>query len=74
MYYLPSGIDLRLMEGEDFRRTELFKEGPTVQKRASEWLRGKEPTSLPNRVKYGSRATKYPLGPTCQHWADAGEP
>lgn len=38
--YMPTGIDLRLMEGEDFRRTELLKDGPAVEARAEEW-RGK---------------------------------
>ena len=37
---MPTGIDLRLMEGEDFRRTQLLKDGPTVEARAEEW-RGK---------------------------------
>ena len=38
--YLPTGIDLRLMEGEDFRRTQLLRDGPAVQELAEEW-RGK---------------------------------
>ena len=38
--YLEIGIDLRLMDAEDFHRTELLKDGPTVQGRAEEW-RGK---------------------------------
>jgi hypothetical protein len=35
--YLPTGIDVRLMEGEDFRRTQLLKDGPSVEARAEEW-------------------------------------
>ena len=35
--YLPTGIDLRLMDGEDFRRMELLRDGPAVEKRAEEW-------------------------------------
>lgn len=35
--YMPTGIDLRLMEGEDFRRTQLLKDGPAVETFAEEW-------------------------------------
>jgi hypothetical protein len=35
--YLATGIDLRLMEGEDFRRTQLLRDGPAVQELADEW-------------------------------------
>jgi hypothetical protein len=35
--YLPGGIDLRLMEGEEFRRTQLLRDGPAVQELAEEW-------------------------------------
>jgi hypothetical protein len=35
--YLPTGIDLRLMEGEEFRRTQLLRDGPAVQELAEEW-------------------------------------
>ena len=41
--YLPNGIDLPLMEGEDFRRTQLLTDEPAVQMKAEEWrstLRG----------------------------------
>ena len=38
--YMTTGIDLRLMEGEDFRRTQLLKDGPAVEAKAEEW-RGK---------------------------------
>jgi hypothetical protein len=31
------GIDLRLMEGEDFQRTQLLRDGPAAQQRAEEW-------------------------------------
>jgi hypothetical protein len=34
---MPTGIDLRLMEGEDFRRRELLRDGPAVEARAEEW-------------------------------------
>ena len=30
---MTTGIDLRLMEGEDFRRTQLLKDGPAVEVR-----------------------------------------
>jgi hypothetical protein len=35
--YLPTGIDLRLLEGEDFQRTQLIKDAPAVEVRADEW-------------------------------------
>jgi hypothetical protein len=35
--YLPTGIDLRLLERDDFRRTELCRDGPTLHARAAEW-------------------------------------
>ena len=35
--YMPSGLDLRLMLGDDFRRTGLHKDAPSVQARAEEW-------------------------------------
>lgn len=35
--YTPSGIDLRLMQGDDFRRTELLKDAPSVEARAAKW-------------------------------------
>jgi hypothetical protein len=41
--YLPTGIDLRLIQGEEFRRTQLLRDGPAVQELAEEWrskLRG----------------------------------
>ena len=37
--YMPTGIDVLLMEGEDFRRTELLKDGPAVEARAADWHR-----------------------------------
>ena len=36
--YLTTGIDLRLLEGNDFRRTELCGDGPSVNARAADWL------------------------------------
>jgi len=36
--YLPSGIDLRLMEGADFRRTVLVKDAAALPAQAEEWL------------------------------------
>ena len=35
--YLSIGVDLRLMEADDFRRTELIKQPEHVEARASEW-------------------------------------
>jgi hypothetical protein len=35
--YVPSGLDLRLMQSDDFRRTELLKDAPSVEARAAEW-------------------------------------
>jgi putative signal transducing protein len=36
---MPTGIDLRLMEVEDFRRTQLLRDGPAVEARSEEWRR-----------------------------------
>jgi hypothetical protein len=36
---LPSGIDVRLLEGEDFRRTQLCKIAPEVEKLSDGWLK-----------------------------------
>ena len=35
--YLPTGIDLRLMQGQDFRRTELHREADAATAKAAEW-------------------------------------
>ena len=35
--YLPSGIDLRLFEGEDFRRTQLVRDSPAVTAVSDKW-------------------------------------
>jgi hypothetical protein len=35
--YMTTGIDLRLMEGEDFRRTQLLRDGPAVEALAEQW-------------------------------------
>jgi hypothetical protein len=35
--YMASGLDLRLMLGDEFRTTELHKDAPSVQARAEEW-------------------------------------
>ena len=35
--YMPHGLDLRLMLGDEFRRTELLKDAPRVEARAGEW-------------------------------------
>jgi hypothetical protein len=35
--YMPSGLDLRLMLGDEFRTTELDKDAPSVEARADEW-------------------------------------
>jgi hypothetical protein len=37
--YLSTGIDLRLMEGDDFRRTTLCSDTPTLTAGADDWLR-----------------------------------
>ena len=36
--YLPSGVDLRLFEGADFRRTQLCKDAPETYALADTWL------------------------------------
>jgi hypothetical protein len=35
--YLPTGIDVRLLEGDDFRRTQLCRDAPAVEALASRW-------------------------------------
>jgi hypothetical protein len=35
--YLPIGIDLRLMEGDDFQRTEVHKDGDLAEIKATGW-------------------------------------
>ncbi len=35
--YLPSGIDVRLLEGEDFRRTQLTRTAPEASYCADRW-------------------------------------
>lgn len=35
--YLPTGIDLRLIEGGDFRRTELHREADAATAVATKW-------------------------------------
>jgi hypothetical protein len=35
--YLPTGLDLRLMQGDDFRRTELHQDAAAVSAKATEW-------------------------------------
>lgn len=35
--YLPTGIDMRLMEGDDFRRTQLVTNAPAAHKNAAKW-------------------------------------
>ena len=35
--YLPSGIDVRLFEGADFRRTQLLHDGPAVDQLCEHW-------------------------------------
>jgi hypothetical protein len=36
-HYLPSGIDVRLLEGDDFRRTQLTRDAPETEKLANTW-------------------------------------
>ena len=38
--YLPTGIDLRLLEGDDFRRTQLCRDAPAVDDLSSAWQKG----------------------------------
>ena len=35
--YLPTGIDVRLLEGADFRRTQLCKDAPAVESLSQSW-------------------------------------
>jgi hypothetical protein len=35
--YLPIGIDLRLFEGDDFRRTQLVRDSPELTALADKW-------------------------------------
>jgi hypothetical protein len=35
--YLPAGIDLRLMQGHDFRRTEMHRDADVATAKAAEW-------------------------------------
>ena len=35
--YMPSGLDLRLMLGDEFRTTQLHKDAPSAQAQADEW-------------------------------------
>jgi hypothetical protein len=37
--YLPTVIDLRLFEADDFRRTALCRDAPALKRRADEWLK-----------------------------------
>jgi hypothetical protein len=37
--YLAIGIDLRLMDGGDFRRTQIQKDAPAIGAQADGWLR-----------------------------------
>ena len=37
--YLPAGIDLRLMQAQEFRRTELHRDADAATARAEEWRR-----------------------------------
>lgn len=37
--YLPRGIDLRLLDAQGFRRTQLLKDGPAVETLAEKWRR-----------------------------------
>ena len=37
MRYLPTGLDLRLMNGDEFRRTELHRDADGANAKAAEW-------------------------------------
>jgi len=39
-FHLPVGIDLRLMEGDEFRRTHLSRTADEAQARAAQWRAG----------------------------------
>jgi len=36
-WHLPIGVDLRLLEGDDFRRTKLCKDAPEAHDLADKW-------------------------------------
>jgi hypothetical protein len=38
-HYLSSGIDVRLLEGDGFRRTQLCRDRPGVEKLSEDWLK-----------------------------------
>jgi hypothetical protein len=40
--YLPSGIDLQLLDGDDFRRTELHKDADLAEIRSMDWKQALE--------------------------------
>jgi len=40
--YLPSGIDLRLLEADDFRRTELHRDADLAEIRSMAWKQALE--------------------------------
>ena len=37
VHYLPTGIDVRLLEGDDFRRTQLVRDAPETEKLSQGW-------------------------------------
>jgi len=39
-FHLPTGIDLRLMEGEEFRRTHLSRTAAEARARSAHWRAG----------------------------------
>jgi len=39
-FHLPAGIDLRLMEGDEFRRTHLSRTADEAEARAARWRAG----------------------------------
>ena len=65
--YLPTGIDVRLLEGEDFRRTKLCRDALAVESLADAWRaalidRGWLPTQIRTQVIFAVfGASRYGL-------------
>jgi hypothetical protein len=37
VHYVPTGLDVRLLEGDDFRRTQLCRDAPAADRLSSQW-------------------------------------
>ena len=57
--YLPHGLDLRLMQGDEFRRTELLKDAAATETRAAEWRTSTSRARLAERLGYPAH---FPVG------------